>query len=61
VDDSKSKTLPGHAAMLRNGILILEGLKLDGVPDGLYDLSAFPLRVMGGDGSPVRAVLRALE
>ncbi len=61
MDDSNSKTLPGHHALLRNDILILEGLNLSGVPDGLYDLSAFPLKVIGGDGSPVRAILRALE
>lgn len=61
MDSSTSKNLPGHHALLRNGILILEGLNFDGVPDGLYDLSAFPLKLIGGDGSPVRAVLRAIE
>jgi arylformamidase len=61
MDASDSKTLPGHAAMQRNGILILEGVDLSGVPDGLYELAAFPLKVVGGDGSPVRAVLRTID
>lgn len=61
MDDSHSSDLPGHHALRRNGILILEGLALSGVPDGLYELAALPLRITGGDGSPVRAVLRSLE
>ncbi len=39
---------------------ILEGLVLDGVPEGDYELIALPLRLVGADASPVRAVLRAL-
>ncbi len=58
MDAPDSKTLDGHHAMQRNGILILEGLDLSEVPDGLYELAAFPLKILGGDGSPVRAVLR---
>ncbi len=61
MDASDSKELPGHHAMHRNGILIMEGLDLSQAADGLYELSAFPLRVVGGDGSPVRAVLRRLD
>lgn len=60
MDDADSQTLPGHNALLRNGIMILEGLDLSAVPDGLYELVAYPLRIVGGDGSPVRAVLRTL-
>ncbi len=58
VDDADSKTLDGHHALLRNRIFILEGLDLSNVPDGVYELAALPLKVLGGDGSPVRAVLR---
>lgn len=61
MDASDSKDLRGHEALLRNNILILEGLQLSDVPDGLYELAAFPLKLIGGDGSPVRAVLRSLE
>jgi len=58
MDDQHSKTLPGHMALLRNGIAILEWLNLSETADGLYELSALPLKILGGDGSPVRAVLR---
>ena len=34
---------------------------LDGVPEGVYELIALPLRLAGLDASPVRAVLRTLE
>lgn len=60
MDAHDSKALPGHHALQRNGILILEGLDLSQAPDGLYDFVAMPLPVRGGDGSPVRAVLRML-
>jgi arylformamidase len=61
MDDVNSKTLPGHRAMLQNGVSILEGLDLSDAPDGLYELCALPLKIVGGDGSPVRAVLRTLD
>ena len=60
MDEPNSKTLPGHHALQRNHILILEGLDLTDVPDGLYELVAFPLKILGGDGSPTRAVLRSI-
>ena len=40
---------------------ILEGLVLDGVPQGLYELIALPLTLVGFDASPVRAILRNLD
>jgi arylformamidase len=58
VDPADSKTLPAHDACRRAGITILEGLVLEAVPDGVYELIALPLRLVGFDGSPVRAVLR---
>jgi len=60
VDGPDSETLAGHLALLNNGIAILEGLDLSAVSDGLYELSALPLKIDGGDGSPVRAVLRQI-
>ena len=60
MDALDDQTLPGHAALYRYGISILEGLNLSGVPDGLYELCALPLNIKGGDGSPVRAVLRQM-
>ncbi len=61
VDEVESKTLPGHQALFRNGVAILEGLNLRDAPDGLYELVALPLKIALGDGSPVRAALRTLE
>jgi len=58
VDPVDSEDLPGHQALLRNGIAILEGLDLSRAPDGLYELVALPLKIAAGDGSPVRAALR---
>lgn len=60
MDDMNSKSLPGHHALRRNRVAILEGLLLSGVPDGDYELIALPLKIEGGDGSPVRAILRSL-
>ena len=58
MDDMHSKSLPGHKALRRQRIAILEGLLLTGIPDGTYELIALPLKLAGGDGSPVRAILR---
>ncbi len=60
MDHLTSRELPGHNALRRNGIAILEGLLLAHVPDGSYELIALPLKLKDGDGSPVRAVLRTL-
>ena len=60
VDLQDSKDLPAHARFLANDMAILEGLVLVDVPDGLYELIALPLKLMGFDASPVRAVWRIL-
>jgi arylformamidase len=60
IDLFDSKDLPAHQACLRHDMAILEGLVLDRVPEGIYELIALPLRLVGYDGSPVRAVLREL-
>ena len=59
VDQLDSKELPIHHALGTHGIAILEGLNLEGVPTGGYELIALPLRLEGSDGSPVRAILRS--
>jgi len=59
VDTFDSRDLPAHNAIHRADIAILEGLVLEGVPDGRYELIAPPLKLEGFDASPVRAVLRA--
>lgn len=61
IDPADSAELPAHAAVLRHEMTIVEGLALEGVPEGDYELIALPLRLVGFDGSPVRAVLRELS
>lgn len=60
VDIMTSKDLPAHAACARGGVAILEGLALASVEPGDYELIALPLKLVGADASPVRAVLRTL-
>ena len=58
IDLFDSKDLPAHKAILRHDMAILEGLVLQDVPEGVYELIALPLPLVGFDGSPVRAILR---
>ncbi|MCI3133505.1 arylformamidase [Phenylobacterium aquaticum] len=60
LDPETAKDLVGHQAVRRWRMAILEGLVLDGVEDGLYELIAPPLRLEGADAAPVRAILRSL-
>jgi arylformamidase len=60
LDPETSKDMPAHQAVRRFGLSILEGLVLDEVPPGDYELIALPLPLVGLDASPVRAVLREL-
>jgi arylformamidase len=60
IDPESSKTLDAHQAARRHGLSILEGLVLDMVPAGDYELIALPLPLANLDASPVRAVLRTL-
>ncbi|HXG10996.1 MAG TPA: cyclase family protein [Gemmataceae bacterium] len=57
VDLFDSKDLPAHRAFLECDMAILEGLVLRDVPEGMYELIALPLKLVGFDASPVRAVL----
>ncbi len=60
VDPFGSRDLEAHRRLFAGGVAILEGLVLDAVPAGLYELIALPLRLEGADASPVRAILRSL-
>ena len=48
---------PVHKALLKSGIVVVEGLDLSRVKPGRYNLAVLPLRIRGGDGAPARAVL----
>ncbi|MFD1029876.1 cyclase family protein [Metaplanococcus flavidus] len=57
VDQQHSKELPMHQSMNKHGRYILEGVVLDHIEPGVYQLAALPLKITGAEGSPVRAVL----
>lgn len=48
---------PVHHALLGSGTVVVEGLDLAAVPAGPYELVCLPLRIVGGDGAPLRAIL----
>ncbi len=60
VDAFDSTDLPCHHRLWEHGIVHLETLFLAGVPDGVYELIALPLKLDAVCGSPVRAVLREI-
>ena len=48
-----------HLALLSAGVILLEGIRLKAVSEGVYLLNAAPLNLSGADGSPCRAILIA--
>ena len=46
-----------HVILLGAGVILLEGIRLEDVSEGVYLLNAVPLNMSGADGSPCRAVL----
>jgi arylformamidase len=60
LDPEASKAMQAHGRVRTHGMAILEGLVLDDVAPGDYELIALPLKLTSLDASPVRAVLRAL-
>ena len=61
MDPMTSKTLDAHKALFEGGVAILESIDLSNVDEGVYELIALPLKIGGGDSSPVRAILRTLD
>lgn len=57
IDPCDDAALESHQAVARHDMAVLEGLVLSAVTPGCYTLVALPLRLMGADASPVRAVL----
>lgn len=50
-----------HLVLLGADVVLLEGIRLSEVPEGVYFLCAAPLNLSGAEGSPCRAVLIASE
>ncbi|MBR2914691.1 MAG: cyclase, partial [Clostridia bacterium] len=46
-----------HLALLGANVILLEGVRLAEVSEGIYFLNAAPLKLAGADGSPCRAIL----
>lgn len=51
---------PTHVTLLSAGVVIIEGLVLGHVEPGDYQLICLPMKLVGGDGGPSRALLRRL-
>ena len=51
------QSVPTHTILLRAGVVIVEGLNLTDVLPGDYDLYCLPLKLVGADGAPARAIL----
>jgi arylformamidase len=52
---------PVHRVLLEAATVIVEGLDLSDVHAGEYDLWCLPLKLVGSDGAPARAVLVPLD
>jgi arylformamidase len=51
------ESIPTHTVLLKAGVVIVEGLNLSNIMRGFYDLYCLPLKIVGSDGAPARAVL----
>ena len=51
------ESVPTHRTLLGAGVVVLEGTDLRGVEPGDYELVCAPLRIVGADGAPARALL----
>ena len=50
-----------HWALLKNNVVIVEGLDLSEVEAGEYELICLPMKIKDGDGGPARVILRELS
>jgi arylformamidase len=57
VEPFEDKEFNTHHTLLGADVVILEGLVLAGVEPGEYLLACLPLKLVGSDGSPTRAIL----
>jgi kynurenine formamidase len=62
VDSVDSTKLPNHHTLLSNNLIIIENLtKLSKLGSSICEFFCFPLKIINGDGSPVRAVARLID
>lgn len=50
-------SVPTHRRLLQAEVVIVEGLNLSGVAPGRYQLYCLPIKLVGSDGAPARALL----
>ena len=50
-----------HKILLHSDIVIIEGLVLNKIKPGKYDLICLPLKIIGSDGAPARAVIKPVK
>jgi arylformamidase len=50
-----------HRILLSAEVVLLEGIRLSDIPEGVYFLNAAPLNLSGAEGAPCRAILIAAE
>ncbi len=60
VEKFGNKCADTHHTFLRNGVVIIEGLDLNNIEAGDYELIALPLKISNGDGSPARVILKSI-
>jgi arylformamidase len=56
-----AQNAPTHHQLMDAGVYIIEGLALQAVSAGGYELICLPLKIQDGDGAPARVVLRTLN
>jgi arylformamidase len=49
-----------HKILLGNEVIIIEGLNLCEIDEGMYELICLPLNIVGSDGAPARVVLKKI-
>ena len=57
------RSQPGHEThkiLMGSGAIIIEGLRLKDIEEGIYRMYALPIKILGGDGAPARVVLEDL-
>ncbi len=59
IDAYQEQAGVAHRLLLSQKIAVIEGVDLRQVPPGEYMLCCLPLKILGADGAPVRAVLMA--
>jgi arylformamidase len=58
VEEFKKPGAPAHHVLLGGGTIVIEGLNLQDVNPGIYEMYCLPLKIVGADGAPARVVLR---